>query len=156
VENIREDKGYTYGPHSLIEHSVAGTILVVSAEVATEVTGPALLETWYELGRLATIAPRQDELDQARQYALGTLQLGMSTQAGLAGLVSTYAGYGLRLDYLADHAARLAATTLEEVAVASAKYLAPAHGATVILGDADRIERPLAALSTVDRDASST
>ena len=45
VENIREDKGYTYGPHSLIEHSVAGTILVVSAEVATEVTGPALLET---------------------------------------------------------------------------------------------------------------
>ena len=151
VENIREDKGYTYGPHSLIEHSVAGTILVVSAEVATEVTGPALLETWYELGRLATVAPRQDELDQARQYALGTLQLGMSTQAGLAGLVSTYAGYGLRLDYLAGHAARLAALTLEEVAAASARYLAPAGGATVILGDAGRIEGPLAALSTVDR-----
>src|SRR5256885_15958540 len=54
VENIREDKGYTYGPHSLIEHSVAGTILVVSAEVATEVTGPALLETWYELDRKST------------------------------------------------------------------------------------------------------
>ena len=27
----------------------------------------------------------EDELEQARQYALGTLQLGMSTQAGLAG-----------------------------------------------------------------------
>ena len=26
VENIREDKGYTYGPHSLIEHSVAGSV----------------------------------------------------------------------------------------------------------------------------------
>jgi len=151
VENIREDKGYTYGPHSLIEHSIAGTILVVSAEVATEVTAPALLETWYELGRLASLPPRQDELDQARQYALGTLQLGMSTQAGLAGLVSTYAGYGLRLTYLADHAARLAATTLEEVAVASAKYLAPARAATVVLGDADRIAAPLSGLSTVER-----
>ena len=150
VENIREDKGYTYGPHSLIEHSVAGTILVVSAEVATEVTGPALLETWYELGRLATLPPRQEELDQARQYALGTLQLGMSTQAGLAGLTSTYAGYGLRLDYLAEHAARLAATTLAEVAAASARYLAPARGVTVVLGDAGRIEAQLSGLSTVE------
>jgi predicted Zn-dependent peptidase len=155
VENIREDKGYTYGPHSLIEHSIAGTILVVSAEVATEVTGPALLETWYELGRLANLPPRREELDQARQYALGTLQLGMSTQAGLAGLTSTYAGYGLRLDYLAEHAARLAATTLDEVAEASAKYLAPAKGVTVVLGDADQIEAPLAGLSTVERGAPS-
>ena len=100
VENIREDKGYTYGPHSLVEHAVAGSALVVAAEVATEVTGPALLETLYELGRLASLPPKEEELEQARQYALGTLQLGMSTQAGLAGLVSTYAGFGLRLDYL--------------------------------------------------------
>src|SRR6185312_17477046 len=91
VENIREDKGYTYGPHSLIEHAVAGSALVVAAEVATEVTGPALLETLYELGRLASLPPKDEELEQARQYALGTLQLGMSTQAGLAGLLSTYA-----------------------------------------------------------------
>ena len=135
---------------------VAGTILVVSAEVATEVTGPALLETWYELGRLATLPPRQEELDQARQYALGTLQLGMSTQAGLAGLASTYAGYGLRLEYLAEHAIRLAATTLEEVAAVSARHLAPAKAATVVLGDAERIEAPLAGLSTVERSTPTT
>ena len=54
TENIREDKGYTYGPHSGVEHSIAGSSLVLSAEVATDVTAPALLETWYELGRLAT------------------------------------------------------------------------------------------------------
>jgi predicted Zn-dependent peptidase len=151
VENIREDKGYTYGPHSLIEHSVAGTILVVSAEVATEVTGPALLETWYELGRLASLPPRRDELDQARQYALGTLQLGASTQAGLAGLTSTYAGYGLRLDYLARHAVLLEQATLDQVAGAATKYLAPARAVTVVLGDAERIEAPLASLAAITR-----
>jgi predicted Zn-dependent peptidase len=151
VENIREDKGYTYGPHSLIEHSVAGTVLVVSAEVATGVTAPALLETWYELGRIATLPPRQEELDQARQYALGTLQLGMSTQAGLAGLTSTYAGYGLRLDYLAEHAVLLARTTVDEVAAVAAKYLAPTRGVTVVLGDAEQVETSLANLSAVTR-----
>ncbi|MET8833065.1 pitrilysin family protein [Micromonospora sp. NPDC004540] len=149
VENIREDKGYTYGPHSLVEHSVAGSVLVAAAEVATEVTAPALLETMYELGRLAALPPKPDELEQARQYALGTLQLGMSTQAGLASLTSAYAGNGLRLDFLAEHAARLAAATVDDVAAAAARYLAPAQAVTVVLGDAERVADSLATLTPV-------
>lgn len=149
VENIREDKGYTYGPHSLVEHSVAGSVLIAGAEVATEVTAAALVETNYELGRLATVPPKADELEQARQYALGTLQLGMSTQAGLASLTSAYAGNGLRLDFLAEHAARLAAATVDDVAEVAARYLAPARAVTVVLGDAERVADSLAALTPV-------
>jgi predicted Zn-dependent peptidase len=152
VENIREDKGYTYGPHSAVEHSAAGSALVALAEVATEVTAPALLETLYELGRLATVAPSEPELEQARQYALGTLQLGMATQTGLAGLASTYAGFGLRLDYLARHATALATATVDQVAEAAARYLAPAEAVTVVLGDATKVERSLASLTTVTRE----
>ncbi|MEU4529392.1 pitrilysin family protein [Micromonospora ureilytica] len=152
VENIREDKGYTYGPHSVIEHSVAGSVLVAAADVATEVTGPALLETTYELGRLASLPPKPEELEQARQYALGTLQLGMSTQAGLAALTSAYAGNGLRLDFLAEYAARLAKASIDDVARAAARYLAPARAAIVVLGDAERVTPGLAALTTVQTE----
>jgi zinc protease len=151
VENIREDKGYTYHAFSSLEHSIAGSGLILAAEVATEVTAPALLETLYELGRLASLPPGEDELEQARQYALGTLQLGMSTQAGLAGLASTYAGFGLRLDFLAEHAARLAAVTRDQVAAAAAEYFAPTRAVAIVLGDAERVERPLSALTTVER-----
>jgi zinc protease len=151
VENIREDKGYTYSPHSSVEHSAAGSAIILGADVATEVTAPALLETWYELGRLATTAPDADELEQARQYALGSLLLGMSTQAGLAGLASSYAGQGLRLDFLAEHAARLAAASREDVGRAAATYLAPTRAATVLLGDADVVGESLATLSIVER-----
>nr|WP_205807303.1 pitrilysin family protein [Micromonospora sp. HNM0581] len=150
VENIREDKGYTYGPHSLIEHAVASSVLVAAAEVATEVTAPALLETSYELGRLATVPPAPEELEQARQYALGTLQLGISTQAGLASLVSAYAGNGLRLDFLADHASRLAKVGVDDVTEAAARYLAPSRAVTVVLGDAERIAPSLATLAQVE------
>ncbi|WP_405104822.1 insulinase family protein [Micromonospora sp. NBC_01405] len=149
VENIREDKGYTYGPHSLVEHSVAGSVLIAAAEVATEVTGPALLETTYELGRLASLPPKPDELEQARQYALGTLQLGMSTQAGLASLTSVFAANGLRLDFLTEYAARLAKATVADVAEAARRYLAPARAVTVVLGDAERIAPALSALAPV-------
>lgn len=153
VENIREDKGYTYGPHTAIEHLVGGSSLVVAADVATEVTGPALLETNYELGRIASLPPGEEELEQARRYALGTLRLGMSTQAGLAGLASMYAGLGLRLDYLTEHSAALSSATREQVAAAAARYLAPSRAVTVVLGDADKIEGQLAALTAVERSA---
>jgi predicted Zn-dependent peptidase len=154
VENIREEKGYTYGPHSKVEHSVAGSAVTMGAEVATKVTAPALLETTYELGRLASLPPREDELRQAQQYALGSLQLGLSTQAGLAELAITYAGFGQSLEYLAGHAARLAGATCDDVVAAAARYLAPARAVTVVLGDADKVERSLAALTPLTRVAS--
>ena len=112
-------------------------------------TAPALVETLYELGRLAALPPKPEELEQARQYALGTLQLGMSTQAGLASLTSAYAGNGLRLDFLAEHAARLAKATVDDVAEAAARYLAPAKAVIVVLGDAARVAEPLAALTAI-------
>jgi len=153
VENMREDKGYTYGPHTGIEHFHAGSALVVSAEVATEVTGPSLLETRYELGRIASLPPGEEELEQARRYALGTLRLGMSTQAGLAGLASMYASFGLRLDYLRQYSASLATASREQVAEVATRFLAPTKAVTVVLGDADRVESSLAALTTVERSA---
>jgi predicted Zn-dependent peptidase len=103
---------------------------------------------------VATTPPGDNELEQARQYALGSLLLGMSTQAGLAGLATTYAAHGLRLDFLVEHTARLAAATREEVAAAGARYLAPSKAVTVILGDATLVEPSLTTLSNVDRQAS--
>ncbi len=75
----------------------------------------------------------------------------MSTQAGLAGLASTYAGFGLRLSFLTDYAAQLAKATRDDVAEAAAKYLAPARAVTVVLGDASRVEDAVAALQPVER-----
>lgn len=151
VENIREDKGYTYSPHSVIEHLAAGSRLVIAADVATEVTAPALVETMYELGRLASLPPQEEELEQARQYALGSLRLSMSTQAGLANLATTLAGAGLRLPFLAEYAAQLAAVTREEVAAAAATYLAPSRAVGILLGDGDRIASAVSAVTAVER-----
>ncbi|GAA2515283.1 pitrilysin family protein [Pilimelia columellifera] len=152
VENIREDKGYTYGPNSYIEHNAAGSTLVVAAEVATDVTAPALLETFYELGRLSAVPPAGAELEQARQYALGSLRIGIATQAGLASLVSAYASFGLRLPDLAGYAEAVAAVTPDQVAEAAARYLSPLRALPVLLGDAAAVAGPLAALVPVERD----
>ena len=75
VENIRERRGYTYSPRSSVDHQTAGSSFLVEADVATEVTGPALLETWYELGRMALTPVTEAELDGARRYILGSMAL---------------------------------------------------------------------------------
>ena len=150
VENIREDKGYTYGPHSRISHSAAGSRLVVDADVATAVTAPALLEIWYELGRMATLPITAEELENVRQYAVGSLALSISTQAGLASTLSALIGVGLGLDWLREHPRRLAAVTLEETFAAARTYLAPSGMLAVVLGEAAEIRDPLATLGPLE------
>ncbi len=148
VENIREDKGYTYSPRSSVEHRVLGSTFTAAADVATEVTGPALLETAYELGRIASLPVSDTEVDDVRQYAIGTLALSIATQSGLASTLSSLAGVGLGLDWLAEQPVRLAAVRTEHVSAAATAYLAPAHLVTVVVGDAAVIAEPLSALTS--------
>ena len=149
TENIREDKGYTYGPHSGVDHHALGSYLQLQADVATEVTGPALLETLYEMGRIASLPPSVDEVESARQYAIGTLALSTATQAGLASTLAALAGVGLGPDWLAEHPRRLAKVTLDEIAAAAAEFFAPTRFATVVVGDAASVRDPLSALTPV-------
>jgi zinc protease len=149
VENIRERRGYTYSPRSAVDHQAAGSSFVVDADVATEVTGPALLETWYELGRMALTAVTDAELDAARRYILGSMALSTATHAGLASTLSAIVGSGLPVEWLAEHQRALAAVTVEDVQAASRRYLAASSLTAVVLGDAERIAEPLRALATV-------
>ncbi len=150
VENIREDKGYTYGPSSRVEHHVLGSTLMFDVEVATEVTAPALLETQYELGRIASLPVTEDEVANVRQYAIGTLALSTATQAGLASTLAGLSAFGLGLDWIAEHPKRLQAVSVEAVSAAAAEFFAPAALAGVVVGDASSIAGPLAALGAIE------
>ncbi|MGZ4547909.1 MAG: M16 family metallopeptidase [Blastococcus sp.] len=149
VENIRERRGYTYSPRSSVDHQAAGSSFLVEADVATEVTGPALLETWYELGRMALTAVTEAELDGARRYTLGTMALSTATHAGLASTLSALVGAGLPPEWLTDHQRALAAVTVEEVQEAGRRYLAAPSLTTVVVGDAEKVSSSLEALGPV-------
>jgi predicted Zn-dependent peptidase len=153
VENIRERRGYTYSPRSSVDHQVAGSSFLVEADVATEVTGPALLETWYELGRMALVPVTDAELDAARRYVLGSMALATATHAGLASTLSALVGAGLPVDWLAEHQRALAAVTVDEVLEASRRYLAATALTTVVVGDAGRVAESLGALAPVSVSA---
>jgi zinc protease len=148
-ENIRESKGYTYGARSSIEHNTLGSVLLLEADVATEVTGPALLETWYELGRIASLPVIESELASVRQYAIGTMALSTATQAGLASTLVGLVAAGLDPSWLIDHPQRLGEVGVDEVSAAATRFLAPADLVTVVVGDAGKVASQLALLGPV-------
>jgi zinc protease len=151
VTNIREDKGYTYSPYSLINNGAAGSWLTVAADVATEVTAPALLETSYELGRMASLPPSADEVAATTQYLVGSIALSTATQSGLADTLVELLSDGQDVAWLHEHPLRLAAVTPEQVLEAAVPMLGPAGLVTAVIGDADVVESPLSALVEVTR-----
>ncbi len=144
VANIREDKGYTYSPHAGVDHPPAGSRVTLATDVSTAATAPALVETWYELGRISTVPVAQGELDQARRYAVGSLALSTATQAGLASTLSTLTAAGLGIHWLRDAPKALASVTIEDVLEVAARYLAPTRLTTVLVGDRAQVAGPTA------------
>ncbi|GLZ47604.1 peptidase M16 [Actinomycetospora sp. NBRC 106375] len=150
VENLREDKGYTYHASSSLELDAHGAALLVETDVASEVTAPALLETRYELGRLAVVPPTAAEVESARRYLVGSLLISMTTQAGYASTVASLAAHGLSSAWIREHPARVEAVTVDEVAAAAAEFFAPTRFTGVVVADAAASADGLRALGGVE------
>jgi predicted Zn-dependent peptidase len=150
TENLREDKGYTYGPHSRLEHHVLGSTLTLGAEVQSEVTAPAVLETLYELGRIVALPVTEKEVASVQQYAIGTLALSTATQAGLASTLSALFPFGLGVDWISRFPELLRAATVDDVSAAAARFFGPAGFTSVIVGAAANIADGLAALMPIE------
>jgi predicted Zn-dependent peptidase len=139
VENIREDKGYTYHARSSLEFTPSGATLLIDTDTASAVTAAALLEVRYELGRLGLVPPSESEVDTVRQYGIGSLLIATASQSGLASQLGALAPLGLGAEWLAGHPARLAAVTSEEITTAALEFFAPARYTGVIVGDAEQL-----------------
>jgi len=148
-DNIREQKGYTYGAHSRVEHRRVAAQLSISADVGRDVTAPSLVEIAYELGRMVSLPVTQPELDAARRYLQGTLAMGIQTQAGLSTYLTTLISAGLPVQYLRDYPAALDKVSIDAVLEAAREHLAPLHLTTVLVGDAASVAPAVAALGEV-------
>lgn len=148
--NLREDKGFTYGAHAGVSHSLAASPITIGADVQTSVTAPALVETLYELGRLVTTQVGDDELAAAKRFLAGSIALSAETQAGLATYLMSLAIAGLDVAYLRELPLAADKQTADDVARAAATYLAPALLAPVLVGDAEQIAPAVEQLTAVE------
>ena len=149
VANIRERNGYSYSPRSFVRHGRAGSSFTMAADVATGVTGPALVEIFYELGRIATLGINEEELEMARRHSVGRFSFDTASLPGLATTLANLAIRGVDLGYLTAYPKAVIAATKQMVDEAAARYLAPSRLVTVVVGDPEVVTGPLSALGEV-------
>jgi zinc protease len=140
TSNIREEKGYTYSPYSKIGTRRHLAYWLQSADVATDVTGPALDEIFYEIRRLQQDAPSVEELQGIQNYLAGLfiLRNTISPDAIIAQL-HFVDSQGLDRSYLSTYTQKVMEVTPGDVQRMAADYLIPSKMTIVIAGDKTKI-----------------
>lgn len=73
MSNIREDKGYTYGIHSMMPHQKNVGSIIITSEVGKDVAEEAIAEVYKEMGTLKREPIQIEELNTVKNYLLGNL-----------------------------------------------------------------------------------
>ena len=136
MQNLREDKGYTYGAGSAVGAERAGGAVVASASVRNDVTGAALAEFMREYAQLGSTAVPEGELEQTKRYLAGGFLLLNQQQAQVASTLADYWLVGLPPQTLSDYVPKLQAVTAAQVQAMARKYFAPKDQSIVVVGDA--------------------
>ncbi len=138
-QNLRENKGYTYGASSTLDTRRAGGSFRAGAEVRTPVTGASLKEFFYELDRIRTEPVPELELQNSKAFLTGLLPIRIETQEGLTDQLVQLKMFDLPDNYLQTYRDRVNAVTSADVQRVAQKYLMTDRDAIVIVGDAAAI-----------------
>jgi zinc protease len=73
MNNIREDKGYTYGIHSFVQNHLHDSALLISTEAGKDVCEAAVAEVYKEMDILRNELIDDEELLLVRNYLIGII-----------------------------------------------------------------------------------
>ena len=146
-QNLRQDKGYSYGYQSGISWYAAPSLLAAGGSVQTAVTGPAVSETLAEFAGISGGRPlTAGELDNARNGLRLGYPAGFERPAQVLGQLATLAQFGLPDDHFEGFEERLAAVTLDDARRVGAEYLDPRRLTILVVGDRAEVAEPLRGL----------
>ncbi len=137
--NIREDKGYTYSPHSTVSTRYRDAYWIQVADVSTETTGPALSEIFSEINRLQEEPVPEEELQGVKSYMTGTFIRRNSSRHGIIGQLPFMDLHDLGREFLENYIDDVHAVTPDEVGEVARNILDDREMTVVIVGDIERI-----------------
>jgi predicted Zn-dependent peptidase len=142
--NIREDKGYTYTPFSFVASRRTAGVFQTWAAVRNEVTGATINEVDYELNRMATTSPSDEELTRAQRYLVGNKAIELQSQDSVARSLARLWVLGLPPEDLGTESERISKVSIRDVNAAAARYFPAARQAIVAIGVEKVIKEQLA------------
>ena len=143
VSNIREEKGYTYSPSSILTGFADAGFYRFAADVRNDVTGATLAEVFKEIDKMRAEGSDGSELQGAKQYLRGIFPIQTATQTGLAGTLNNVYVFGLPKDYPETFRAKISAVTPAQVKGAATTLFGSENSVIAIVGDWAKVKEQL-------------
>jgi zinc protease len=140
VVNIREDKGYTYSPFAFLQTLRSAGLVRTQADVRNAVTGASFNEINYEMNRMATTDPTDEELSKAKRFLLGIEAIQLQSRGAVAGELANLWTNGLPPDEIGNYGKKIEKTSAADVDAAARKYY-PASRMTVVAVGEEKVIR---------------
>ncbi len=145
--NLRQDKGYTYGAHTMFEFRRGRGPFVIQTSVQTSVTADAVREAIREVEAIrGERPPTGAELELARAALTRGYPRSFETSAQVARALGQLVLYDLPDDTFEAFVPAVNAIGADQVTDVARRHMDPARLAVVIVGDRTRFEAGLAGL----------
>lgn len=115
MQNLREDKAFTYGARSSISPDPVTAEFIAYADVRTEVTDSAIVQFLHEITRIRETPVDSSELATAKASLSGGFARSLEDAGTVARFALNIARYNLPKDYYDTYLARLDEVTIEDV-----------------------------------------
>lgn len=149
-QNLREDKGYTYGAYSNINPDTEVGYFSASGSFRNAVTDSAIVEFMSEFKKIRNGLVKPEELNRVKAVMAGTFAMGLERPQTIARYALNTARYGLPKDYYNTYLERLSKITAEQIQAAAQKYLLPENAHIVVVGSQDDVAEKLKAFGPMN------
>lgn len=134
MNNLREDKGYTYGIGSSVVPLRNGGYFVISGEVGAGVTKEALSEIKFELTRLCHEQVGESELSLVRSYLTGEMLRAVDGPFAQADLYRELIEDGLDISHFEELIVTIKHINAQQLQDLAIRYLKPEDLFTLVVG----------------------
>lgn len=125
MSNIREDKGYTYGIHSFLQHHIHESAWLISTEAGRDVCEATITEVFKEMKRLCNEPVGEEELHLVRNYMIGSILGDLDGPFQIIARWKNYIINNLDENYFDKSISTIKNITAEELQQLASKYFQP-------------------------------
>ena len=149
MQNLREDKAYTYGARSSISNDELVGNFNASASVRNEVTDSAVVEFMNELNGIRNAMVTDAELAAAKASIVGSFARSLESPQTVAAFAQNIIEYNLPEDYYATYLQKVNAVTKADIMRVAKQYVRPDKAYVLVVGKASEVAAKLAAIAPV-------
>ena len=142
MQNLREDKAYTYGAYSEIVADDFVGYFSAGASVRNEVSDSSVTQFMYEISRLTTELVDDKTLQTIKNIMMGQFARSLERPQTVARFAKNIERYHLPKDFYETYLERLNAVTAQDVMALAARVLLPNNAYITVVGNKD-IEKTL-------------